>query len=235
MERTVSYTDGDVLLSGFFAPATGGKRPGVLIAHAWLGVTDSIKDRARRLAAAGYSAFAADIFGRPTDVAAGPRPMVDPFRADRRMFRRRVRAGLDALRAQPECDPGNLAAMGYCFGGNAVLELARDGAPLRGVVSFHGELDTPLPAAPGAIKGKVLVLTGDVDPVVPFAEVTAFRDEMRAAGANWEIDMYSGAKHSFTGEGSLGAARTPEAVLDPQSEARSWQRMLAFFAEVLNP
>lgn len=235
MERTVSYKDGDVPLSGFFAPAAGGPRPGVLIVHAWLGITDSIKDRARRLAAAGYSAFAADIFGREPDIAAGPRPMVDPFRADRRMFRQRVRAGLVALWSQPECDPERLAAMGYCFGGNAVLELARDGAPLRGVVSFHGELDTPLPVRPGTITGKVLVLTGDADPVVPFDEVAAFRDEMRAAGANWEIDIYSGAKHSFTGEGSLGPERTPEAVLDPQSDARSWHRMLNLFAEVLNP
>lgn len=232
MERSVSYRDGDQPLSGFFAPAAGGRRPGVLIVHAWLGVTDSIQDRARRLAAAGYSAFCADVFGKPVDVAAGPRPVVAPFRADRAMFRKRVRAGLEALKIQPECDPAKLAAMGYCFGGNAVLELARDGAPLRGVVSFHGELDTPLPAKPGDIKGKVLVLTGDADPVVPFEKVSAFRDEMRAAGADWEIDIYSGAKHSFTGEGSLGAERTPEAVLDPQAEARSWRSMTAFFAEV---
>ena len=232
MERTVSYRDGDQPLGGFFAPAAGGRRPGVLVVPAWLGITDSIRDRARRLAAEGFSAFAADMFGRESDVAAGPRPMVEPFRADRRMFRRRVRAALDALRQQPECDPDKLAAMGYCFGGNAVLELARDGAPLAGVVSFHGELDTPLPARPGDIRGKVLVLTGDADPVVPFEKVAAFRDEMRAAGADWEIDIYSGAKHSFTGEGSLGAERTPEAVLDPQAEARSWRAMLAFFVEV---
>lgn len=233
MERTVSYRDGDQPLTGFFAPAAGGKRPGVLIAHAWLGVTDSIKDRARRLAAEGYSAFAADIFGREPDIAAGPRPMVAPFRADRPLFRRRMQAALATLRQQPECDPDKLAAMGYCFGGNAVLELARDGAPLGGVVSFHGELDTPLPAGPGDIRGKVLVLTGDADPVVPFEKVAAFRDEMRSAQADWEIGIYSGAKHSFTGEGSLGPERTPEAVLDPQAEARSWRRMLDFFAEVL--
>lgn len=232
MERSVTYRDGDQPLTGFFAPAPGGRRPGVLVVPAWLGVTDSIKDRARRLAAAGYSAFAADVFGREPDVAAGPRPMVEPFRADRRMFRRRVRAALDALTQQPECDPGRVAAMGYCFGGNAVLELARDGAPLLAVVSFHGELDTPLPARPGDIKGKVLVLTGDADPVVPFEEVAAFRDEMRSAKADWEVGIYSGAKHSFTGEGSLGAERTPEAVLNPQAEARSWQRTMNFFAEV---
>ena len=134
---------------------------------------------------------------------------------------------------QPEVFTDRLAAMGYCFGGNAVLELARDGAVLRGVVSFHGELDTPLPAGPGDIRGKVLVLTGDDDPVVPFEKLAGFRDEMRHARANWEVDIYSGAKHSFTGEGSLGPEKTPEAVLDPQAEARSWQSMLRFFGEVL--
>jgi dienelactone hydrolase len=233
MERTVPYFDGAQPLTGFFAPAPGRKRPGVLVVHAWLGITDSTKTGHGGWRPRGYSAFAADIFGREPDIAAGPRPMVAPFRADRPMFRRRVRAGLDALARQPECEPGKLAAMGYCFGCNAVLELARDGAPLAGVVSFHGELDTPLPAKPGDIKGKVLVLTGDADPVVPFDKVAAFRDEMRAAGADWEIGIYSGARHSFTGEGSLGAERTPEAVLDPQAEARSWRRMLDFFAEVL--
>lgn len=234
MPRTISYRDGDQPLKGYFAPvADGGRAPGVLIVHAWLGVTNSIKARADRLAQEGYSAFACDIFGRPTDIPAGPRPMVDPFRADRRMFRRRVRAGLEAMCRQPEVVADRVAAMGYCFGGNAVLELARDGAPLRGIVSFHGELDTPLPAGPGDIKGKVLVLTGDDDPVVPFEKVAAFREEMRRARANWEIDIYSGARHSFTGEGSLGPEKTPEAVLNPQAEARSWQSMLRFFEEVL--
>lgn len=206
----------------------------MLIVHAWLGITDSIKDRAQRIAAAGYSAFAADVFGAPVvDLDAGPRPVVSPFRADRRYFRQRIRAGLEALQAQQECDPDSVAAIGYCFGGNAVLEIARDGAPLRGVVSFHGELDTPLPAQRGDIRGKVLVLTGDNDPVVPFDSVSSFRDEMRSAQADYEIDIYSGARHSFTGEGSLGAERTPEAVLNPQADARSWNRMMAFFAEVL--
>lgn len=234
VEHTIDYRDGEQSLSGYFVPAAGGRGPGVLIVPAWLGITDSIRDRAQRIAATGYSAFAADVFGAPVvDLDAGPRPVVSPFRADRRHFRRRVRAGLEALLAQPECDPDRVAAIGYCFGGNAVLEIARDGAPLRGVVSFHGELATPLPARPGDIRGKVLVLTGDDDPVVPFDSVASFRDEMRAAQADYEIDIYSGARHSFTGEGSLGAARTPEAVLNPQAETRSWNRMMAFFVEVL--
>ncbi|WP_301150581.1 dienelactone hydrolase family protein [Mycobacterium simiae] len=233
--RHVDYYDGEQSLRGYFAPAADGPRPGVLVVPAWLGITDSIRTRVHHLAAAGYSTMAADVFGHPiTDLDAGPRPVVTPFRNDRRYLRRRIRAALDALCAQPECDATSVAAMGYCFGGNAVLELARDQAPVRGVVSFHGELDTPLPAGPGDLVAKILVLTGDDDPVVPFDRVSAFRDEMRAAHADWEIGIYSGARHSFTGEGSLGAERTPEAVLDPQADARSWQRMLDFFVEILS-
>ncbi len=233
MTRMIEYIHGDQALRGYFAPGAGdGPRPGILIVHAWLGITDSIRDRADRIAAAGYSAFACDVFGRAADIAGGPMPMIKPFLDDRQLFLGRLRAGLDVLTAQSEVDRGKLIAMGYCFGGHAALELARDRAPLLGVVSFHGELDTSLPARPGDIRGKVLVLTGDDDPLVPFGKIAAFRNEMRAAGVDFEIDLYSGARHSFTGEGSLGPEKTPEAVLHPQAEARSWRAMMAFFAEL---
>ena len=234
MSRYISYQDGDQKLSGYYAPvADGGRAPGVLIVHAWLGITDSIKARADRLALEGYSVFAADIFGRAPDISAGPLAMVGGFRADLRMLRRRVRSGLETLCHQPEVNVERVAAMGYCFGGNAVLELARDGAPLRGAVSFHGELDTELPAGPGDVKAKVLVLTGDDDSLVPFERLVGFREEMRRAQANWEIDIYGGAKHAFTGEGWLGPEETPEAEFDSRAEARSWHSMLRFFSEVL--
>ncbi len=233
MRRDIDYEHAGQPLRGYLAPgAKEGPCPGVLIVHAWLGITDSIRDRANRIAAMGYSAFACDVFGKPVDIAGGPFPMIKPFLEDRTLFRGRIRAGLDTLVAQPEVDPGAIVAMGYCFGGQASLELARTGAQLVGVVSFHGELDTPLPSGPGDIKGKVLVLTGDDDPVVPFEKIAGFRDEMRGGGVNFEIDLYSGAKHSFTGEGSLGPEKTPEAVLSPQAEARSWSRMTSFFEEV---
>ena len=233
MGREIDYSHAGAKLQGYFAPGNGeGARPGVLIVHAWLGVTRSIRGRADRLAAMGYSAFACDVFGRPVDVAGGPFPMIKPFLDDRTLFRNRLRAGLDWLAAQAETDGSRLAAMGYCFGGQAVLELARDKAPVLGVVSFHGELDTPLPSKAGDIVGKVLVLTGDDDPVVPFEKIAGFREEMRASKVDFEIDLYSGAKHSFTGEGSLGPEKAPEAVLSPQAEARSWARMTDFFAEV---
>ena len=233
MPREIAYEHAGAALRGYFAPGAGeGPRPGVLIVHAWLGITDSIRSRADRVAAMGYSAFACDVFGRPTDIAGGPFPMIKPFLEDRALFRGRVRSGLEVLSAQAETDPAKLVCMGYCFGGQASLELARTGAPLVGVVSFHGELDTPLPSKAGDIQGKVLVLTGDDDPVVPFEKVAAFREEMRASKVDFEIDVYSGAKHSFTGEGSLGPEKTPEAVLNPQAEARSWARMADFLREV---
>lgn len=235
MGRTIAYADGTQALSGYFAPPQNRTRaPGVLIAPTWLGITESIHQRAERIAAMGYAALALDVFGAGVHPAPPlkPQAVVHPFMSDRLMFRRRLKAGLEVLQQQPECESSRIAAIGYCFGGCAVLELARSGAPLRGVVSFHGELDSPIPAQPGAIQGKILVLHGDADPVVPFEKVIQFRDEMRSSDTNWEIDIYSGAKHSFTGEGAVGNI-TPEAGLNPQAEARSWQTMLNFFEEVL--
>lgn len=122
--------------------------------------------------------------------------------------------------------------IGYCLGGCGVLELARSGADLRGVVSLHGILDSPLPAAPGTIMSKILVLHGDEDPIASLDELVAFRNEMRLARANWEIVIYGGARHGFTGEGIIGDA-AGEARLHPQSEKRSWQATIAFLNEAL--
>lgn len=224
------YHDGDLPLTGHLAAAAG-PAPGVLVVPAWLGITDTIRARTDALAAAGYHALAADMFGRPTEIDAGPRATVAPLIGDPPALRRRVAAALAALQDRPGVS--RTAAIGFCFGGTAVLELARAGAAVAGTVSFHGDLRTRLPAGPGAIAGPVLVLTGDADPLVPFDQVGAFLEEMRAAGADFEIDVYSGARHSFTGEGSLGSDRTPEAVLHPQANARSWRAALAFLDEVL--
>jgi dienelactone hydrolase len=235
MSQWIDYHDGPDTLTGYLVPSPAGPgAPTVLIFTAWLGISDSIKARAERLAAQGYTAFAADMFGRPTVIENGPRAMVNPFMNDRHYMRRRARAAFTTLRQLPECNSERVVAIGYCFGGCVALELARDRAHLHGVVSFHGELDTPTKARPGDIRGKLLILTGDDDPVIPFTRVAEFRDEMRLAGADFEIDMYSGAKHSFTGEGSLGAERTPEAVLHPQADARSWRAMLNFLSELFD-
>jgi dienelactone hydrolase len=233
MGRFMSYRDGTLALEGYFvAPGKGSRLPGVLIVPTWLNLEEGIRRRADRLAAHGYSVFIADLFGAGVLPAPPQSPLsvVAPFLADRHLFRRRLSAGLDAFRIY--CDIEKIAAVGYCLGGCGVLELARSGAELRGVISLHGILNTHLPAEPGTIKAKILVLHGDADPLVPLSEISEFVDEMRAAQADWEIDMYGNAKHSFTGEGIIGKPG-PEASLHPQSEQRSWRATLQFLHEVL--
>ena len=147
-------------------------------------------------------------------------------------FCKRLFAGVEEFRRRAECNPERIATIGYCLGGCGVLELARAGASLRGVVSLHGILNSPQPAQRKTVVSKILVLHGDADPVAPFDQLTALREEMRAAEVNWELDLYGGARHSFTGEGVLDQT-SPEAGLHPQSEARSWRTILGFLAEVL--
>jgi dienelactone hydrolase len=235
MGMAVSYCDEKQLLEGYLAaPDSGHPLPGVLLVPSWLNVNESICRRADRLAAAGYLGFVVDLFG----AGVRPRPpqppleVVGPFLRDRIQFRRRLFAGLSALHRRPECDSHRIAAVGYCVGGCGALELARAGAPLRGVVSLHGILSAPIPAAPNTVVSKILVLHGDADPLATFDQLATFRDEMRTAQANWELDIYGGARHSFTGEGVLDQ-NSPEAGLHPQSESRSWRATLEFLAEVL--
>jgi len=235
-QTRVPYDDEQQSLEGYLAaPDSARNLPGVLLVPSWLNVDESICSRADRLADLGYAALVVDLFG--AGVRPGPQqnPMdvVGPFLNDRLRFRRRLCAGLQALKGRPECNPDRIAAIGYCIGGCGVLELARAGVPLRGVVSLHGLLSAPIPAQSNAMASKILVLHGDADPLATFDQLAAFRDEMRSAGANWELDIYGDARHSFTGEGVLDQTR-PEARLHPQSESRSWRATLEFLAEVLH-
>jgi dienelactone hydrolase len=236
MGEPLSYFDQSVILEGYLAtPLRGQRLPGILIVPSWLNVNESICNRADRLAKLGYAAFVADLFGakvRPSPPQS-PLDVIGPFLKDRIQFRHRLLAGLEAFRGRPECDTDCIAAIGYCIGGCGVLELARAGAPLRGAISLHGILTTPLPAQPNTVLPKILVLHGDADPLVSFDQLAAFQDEMRTAEANWELDIYGGARHSFSGEG-IHERSSPEAALHPQSEARSWRATLEFLAEVLH-
>ncbi|HTV48572.1 MAG TPA: dienelactone hydrolase family protein [Phycisphaerae bacterium] len=231
----IKYRDGDQPLEGYFAaPRSAGRRPGVLIAPSWMNVTSSLCARADQLADLDYAVFVVDALGagvRPAPPQC-PLEVIRPLMTDRLAYRQRMLAGATVLENRPECDGDRVAAIGYCFGGCGVLEFARSGAPLRGVVSLHGVLTAPLPAQRGTIKAKVLVLHGDADPVVPLERLLAFCDEMRQAQANWQVILYSDASHGFTGEGSAGA-HTLEAAMHPQAERRSWQTMVAFLEEVL--
>src|SRR5437868_5500671 len=192
--KTVEYKQGDTTLEGFVAYDNSVKtaRPGVLIVHQWKGLGDYEKMRAEMLAKMGYVAFACDIYGkgvRPSSMQEAA-AQAGKYKGDRALLRKRVKAGLETLLKQQGVDSKHVAAMGYCFGGTTALELARSGADVAGVVSFHGGLGTPTPEDAKNIKGKVLALHGADDPNVPPAEVAGFEKEMRDAKVDWELVAY---------------------------------------------
>ena len=232
--QTVAYQHGGVTLEGYLAydDARAGKQPGVLVVHQWMGLTDYEQNRAVMLAQLGYVAFCADIYGkgvRPQSIKdAGTE--ATKYKTDRALLRQRVQAGLEQLKGNPRVDSARVAAIGYCFGGTAVIELARSGAALNGVVSFHGGLDSPTPADGKNIQCKVLACHGGDDPFVPAKDLAAFEDEMRAANVDWRLIKYGGAVHSFTqpmADGSL-----PGAKYNERADRRSWLDMKNFFAEI---
>ena len=234
MER-IEYRHGDTVLEGYLAYDDGvtGKRPGVLVVHEWWGVNDYVKRRAEQLARLGYVAFALDMYGKgisTTDPKEAGR-LAGLFRNDRPLGRARAAAGLNVLKSRPQVDPARIAAIGYCFGGTIVLEMARGGADLKGVASFHGGLATPNPADARNIKGKVLVLHGADDTFESPAEIAAFQEEMRQAKVDWQMNYYGGAVHSFTNP-DAGKAGIKGVAYNEAADRRSWQAMRTFFDEI---
>jgi dienelactone hydrolase len=232
--EAVEYKQGDTTLEGYLAydDAISGKRPGVLVVHQWLGLTGYEKHRAEQLAALGYVAFCADIYGkgvRPqTTAEAGAQ--AGKYKSDRALLRARVNAALDVLEKNAFVDTKRVAAIGYCFGGTTVIELARSGANIAGIVSFHGGLDSPAPADGKNIKCKVLVLAGADDPFQKPEDLTAFESEMRDSKVDWQIVFYGGAVHAFTqpNPGFVNAG----AKYNEKADKRSWEAMKDFFAEI---
>ncbi len=233
--EVVEYKEGDTVLEGYLAydDAIKGKRPGVLIVHEWMGINQYVKRRAEQLAKLGYIAFAADIYGkgiRPKnrDEAAAE---AKKYKENRKLMQARAVAGLNILKKHTLTDISRTAAIGYCFGGTTVLELARSGADVNGIVSFHGGLDTPNINDAKNIKGKVLVLHGGDDPFVPAEQVASFQDEMRKAGVDWNMVIYGGAVHSFTNPDS-GNDNSKGAAYNEKADKRSWEDMKQFFSEI---
>ncbi|MBP9191224.1 MAG: dienelactone hydrolase family protein [Ignavibacteria bacterium] len=231
----VEYKIGDLTLQGFIAYDNSSveKRPGVLIVHQWKGLTDYEKSRAMQLAELGYFAFAADIYGkgvRPTTSEEAGQT-AGQFYADLMLFRERLNAGLNELKKQPLVNPEKVAAIGYCFGGGGVLELARSGADLLGVVSFHGSLKPQNPDDAKNIKGRVLVQHGAIDPFVKEEDVIAFKKEMEDAKVDYVLTEYSGAVHSFTME-SAGNDVTKGSAYNENADKRSWEAMKIFLKEI---
>jgi dienelactone hydrolase len=233
--QTVSYRQGGEELRGYLAydRAIAGVRPAVLVVHEWWGLNDYVKRRVNQLAQLGYIAVAADIYGNGfvTEDPQVAGKYAGRFRDDRQLLRNRVIAGLQVLTGQPLADKKRVAAIGYCFGGTTVLELARSGAEVLGVVSFHGVLDTPNPADAKNIKAKVLALCGADDPFVPPPQVIAFQEEMRKANVDWQMIFYGGAVHAFTNP-DAGSDPSHGVAYNEKADKRSWEHMKIFFAEL---
>jgi len=232
--EVVDYRHGDAILEGYLAydDSIQGKRPGVIVVHEWWGINNYARMRTEQLAKLGYIAFAIDMYGKDVRAkdAKEAGSLSSTYRSDRALMRSRASAGLEVLKNHSLTDVNRIAAIGYCFGGTTVLEMARSGAQLVGVVSFHGGLGTPNPEDAKNIKGKVLVLHGADDPAVPPDQVIAFQDEMRKANVDWYFVSYGGAVHSFTNPDS-GNDPSRGAAYNEKADKRSWEAMKHFFAE----
>jgi dienelactone hydrolase len=232
----IEYHADGVRLVGYLAvdDAKPGKRPGVLVAPEGGGLVDLTKSIARRLAEAGYAAFAMDYYGdgKPLADMKEAMPRVMAFMAEPSGIRARAAAALAVLVAQPQTDPGRLAAIGYCFGGTTVLELARSGADIKAVVGFHSGLATARPQDAKNIRAKVLTCIGALDPIIPSDQRLAFEKEMTDGGVDWRMNLYGGAGHSFTNP-EVGALNRPGFEYHAETDRRSWRAMLDLFDEIL--
>lgn len=234
----VSYSDGSVTMKGYIAydDAIEGKRPGVLVVHEWWGHNDYARSRARMLAAMGYTALAVDMYGdgktasHPSEAGA----FAGEVRKNLPLARTRFEAAMAALRRHPTVAADRIAALGYCFGGSVVLEMARLGLDLDAVVSYHGSLALSTPAEPGRIKAKVAVFTGADDPMIPPAQVEGFRNDMTKAGARLTLVSYPGVKHSFTNPEAdrLAAQFGLPLAYDQAADRDSWAQTGRLLQEV---
>lgn len=233
--RTIEYRHDDTLLEGFMAwDDAVGPRPGILVAPAWAGRNAFADDKARALAELGYTGFALDMYGkdvRGSSIEENAR-LMQPFVDDRTLLQGRMQAALDVMKSRVEVDDARTAAIGFCFGGMCVLDLARSGAEVSGVVSFHGLLKAPGNTAGNAIRARILALHGHEDPLAPPEDVLALQQELTAAGADWQVHVYGNAMHAFTNP----AANDPGfgTVYQADADRRSWQAMRNFLAEALD-
>lgn len=226
--RVVPYKSNQTQMEGY--QVGDAQKGSVLVVHDWMGLTDKTKTKADAIAKLGYQVFALDVFGknvRPKN-SDEARTNAAQYYKDRGLFRERLNAGLNVLKSFAGKKP--IAAVGYCFGGTGVLELARSGAELRAVISFHGGLDSPAPADGKNIKARVLALHGADDPVVSAANLSAFEEEMRFHKIDWQLIKYGGAVHSFT-DPKAGNDPSKGSAYNPLADARSWQAMQNFLTE----
>lgn len=234
-ERFVEYRDGDTLLEGFFChdDSRPGPLPTVMINHAWRGRDELVEHKARRLAHHGFAAFALDMYGKgKRDLSAEEnRMLMRMFMQDRALLSRRMNTALATVRGLPEVDSQRVAAIGYCFGGLCALDLARSGADVRGVVSFHGLLKPAGLSNSPKIIAKVLIVHGYDDPFAPAEEMLAIAKELTESGADWQLHAYGNTVHAFTDP--TANDRENGRAYDNAADRRSWLALLAFLDEVL--
>jgi dienelactone hydrolase len=234
--QALQYKQDDTILAGYLAydDAIKGKRPGVLVVHEFWGLNKFAQGRAEKLAELGYVAFAVDMYGqgKVTENRDEARALASHVRSTP-LMRERAQAGLKVLAQSSLVDPQRLAAIGFCFGGTTVLELAYSGADLRGVVSFHGGLTAPRPEDLKNIKAGILVLHGADDPLIKPEEIAAFQDAMRQAKADWQMILFGGAVHSFTNP-EADRHKMPGVAYDARTAARAFKYMEIFFTEIFS-
>ncbi|MBT8111043.1 MAG: dienelactone hydrolase family protein [Gammaproteobacteria bacterium] len=234
--RLIEYRDGEVLLEGQLSwdDSIPGPRPGILVSHAWSGRSDYEDGKANALAGLGYTAFALDLYGKgvrgsnPEENSA----LMQPFLADRVKLQQRLLLSLATLRAQDEADSEKIAAIGFCFGGLCVLDIARTGEDLAGVASFHGLLAAPGNTAGNRIKAKVLALHGWDDPMATPDSVIELSKELTSMGADWQLHAYGNTVHAFTNPAANDKAMGT--VYDADADRRSWIAMQNYLAELFN-
>lgn len=233
--KEIDYRSNGQVLKGYIAYDKNikGKRPGVLVVHEWWGHNEYARKRARMLADLGYTAFALDMYGDGKQAAhpneAGK--FAEEVRSNKDEAEKRFMAALNFLRSQETVNPDQIAAIGYCFGGGVVLHMARTGADLDGVVSFHGSLATDTPATHGIVKARVLVLHGADDPFITAEQVEQFKQEMQSAGVDYKFVAYPGARHSFTNPeaDSYGEKFNIPLKYDREADRQSWVEMQKLF------
>ncbi|TNE79180.1 MAG: dienelactone hydrolase family protein [Bacteroidetes bacterium] len=238
VSKEVTYESDGVSMKGYlvFDSLKKGERPGILVVHEWWGHNEHSRNSANELAKLGYTAFAVDMYGdgklaeHPKDAQAFAGEVMKNFESAKARFN----AARAILESDPHTDKSKIAAIGYCFGGGIVLNLARQSADLKAVVSFHGSLGAVNIAEPGSVKARMLVLNGEDDPMVDAASLTAFKSEMDSAGANYLIVNYPNAKHAFTNPHATEKGKAFGLPLEYNKAAadNSWKRMEQFFQEV---
>jgi dienelactone hydrolase len=235
---TVKYSAQGQVMKGYLAYDENiiGPRPGVLVVHEWWGLNDYARKRARMLAELGYTALALDMYGNdkvaahPADAQKFSSELMQNFPVAKARFL----AGMELLKKQPTCDPARIAAIGYCFGGGIVLNMARQGVDLKGVASFHGSLVPVQPVQPGVVKARILVLNGDADQFTTPEQIAAFKKEMQAAKVDLRFISYPNAMHGFTNPDADKIAKKFNMPIKYNAEAdrRSWEEMQRFFKEI---